>query len=287
MHRKSVNHPIRMRRTQTDAFTLIELLVVISVISILMSILLPSLNKAKESGKSAVCLANLHNLSFAWVAYATDNNEKMCAADTEWNGIRPWDEQHMGSWGNNHFWVSDGPGDPIIPNEFCNTETALRRGVLWPYLEMLDIYRCPSTRKDFIRSYAISHAMGSIHNLNGEWNFYSIDEIPMPSQKMVFMDHAPPYRDYTGMMQNTGSSIMIDTHTKSWGGTGLSPHKCKHNNAMNASFVDGHIEHWKWMDKRTIKLMKRQGIGFKEASIDNPDITRLLPAIRGARDRTF
>jgi hypothetical protein len=55
------------------------------------------------------------------------------------------------------------------------------------------------------------------------------------------------------------------------------------------SFVDGRAEHWKWKDTRTIKVMNGE-IGkddYKEASIDNPDITRLLPAIRGVRDKRF
>ncbi|MHC5181247.1 MAG: hypothetical protein ACYSOW_05175 [Planctomycetota bacterium] len=64
---------------------------------------------------------------------------------------------------------------------------------------------------------------------------------------------------------------------------------CRHNNGTNMSFVDGRAEHWKWKDTRTIKVMNGE-IGkddYKEASIDNPDITRLLPAIRGVRDKRF
>jgi len=52
-----------------SAFTLIELLVVIAVIALLLAILLPALSSARETGKSAKCLANLHNIGLAVQAY--------------------------------------------------------------------------------------------------------------------------------------------------------------------------------------------------------------------------
>ena len=53
-----------------SAFTLIELLVVIAVIAVLMAVLMPPLNRAREQGKRAVCMSNLKQLMLAWVLYA-------------------------------------------------------------------------------------------------------------------------------------------------------------------------------------------------------------------------
>ena len=60
------------------AFTLIELLVVISVIALLLAILMPALNKAKDQGRSASCQANLKNYSVALYMYLGDNGDKFC-----------------------------------------------------------------------------------------------------------------------------------------------------------------------------------------------------------------
>ncbi len=51
-------------------FTLIELLVVVSIIALLIAILLPSLKRAREQAKSAVCLANLKGIGTAGNTYA-------------------------------------------------------------------------------------------------------------------------------------------------------------------------------------------------------------------------
>ena len=61
-------------KEKSKGFTLIELLVVISIIALLLSILLPSLQKAKEQGRSLVCQSNLKQIGFAALLWAEDHD---------------------------------------------------------------------------------------------------------------------------------------------------------------------------------------------------------------------
>ena len=70
-------HVARRRVVMTRAcggFTLIELLVVVSIISLLVSILLPALSKARDAACRAVCSVNHRSIGSACHTFATENN---------------------------------------------------------------------------------------------------------------------------------------------------------------------------------------------------------------------
>ena len=61
----------------SPAFTLVELLVVIGIIAIMIGILLPSLNRAREAAKRPHCLSPLHQIHTMLVMYANQNRGKV------------------------------------------------------------------------------------------------------------------------------------------------------------------------------------------------------------------
>lgn len=68
---------MRIHGKTIRGFTLIELLVVIAIISLLVSILIPSLQKAKDLAKRAVCASNWHNIGLLAPMYQNDYSGKM------------------------------------------------------------------------------------------------------------------------------------------------------------------------------------------------------------------
>src|SRR5690348_15851082 len=77
--RNSVTSELARRGNGRFAFTLVELLVVIGIISVLIGILLPALNRARESARQAKCLNNMRQIAVATVMFAQENKGLMPA----------------------------------------------------------------------------------------------------------------------------------------------------------------------------------------------------------------
>ena len=87
-----VQSPVASKR-KSGAFTLVEMLVVVAVIAILLSILLPTLKGARESGRTAICGSHFHQVGLAAHLYSSNNRRMM----------PPYAER-----------VADDPGVPIL-----------------------------------------------------------------------------------------------------------------------------------------------------------------------------
>ena len=265
-------------------FTLIELLVVISIMSLLMSILLPSLNQAREQGKRVACLSNLRQLTLAWTIYATDNDGKLCSPDTLWYhdnyGFPFYEDIDL------PHWVTDGPDGAYYSTNFIGgTKVAVKDGVLWPYTQTLELYKCKCDSSDLLRSYSMSNTMGGKFKLRYSKGrpFKTLSEITRPTNRMVFVG-----ADSTMRWISRSYLPMCDiaTPTPFWGseaGVWASNQTitARHNDGFNMSFADTHCEYWKWKDPRTVKLANEELTLGDDVHENNPDIPRLIEVLKG------
>jgi prepilin-type N-terminal cleavage/methylation domain-containing protein len=138
-------HPGRGRGKATG-FTLIELLVVISIISILASMILPSLGRAKEKARVSNCLSNLRQLGIAMRLYVDDNNNRFPPWQVDDTGDRsrgnaPLMKSVVGALGG---FDSDTAHLPYIP-------TAKVRP-LYNYVQPSEVFKCGQDKGQYYKS---------------------------------------------------------------------------------------------------------------------------------------
>ena len=87
-----VNHAAQSD-LRSNGFTLIELLVVVAIIALLISILLPSLSRARDAGRMAVCLSNLRQLGLGFGLYVEDYKGRLPALAHPNNRDNAWHQK--------------------------------------------------------------------------------------------------------------------------------------------------------------------------------------------------
>ena len=128
-----------MRRRK--GFTLVELLVVISIIALLLSILLPALNKAKEQAKLSVCMSNIKQLGYTFKVYMDDNEYRFPLDDAGWFS---GGEGEFG-YGGADAHIMTGPPDA-------------EERLLYPYAKSFDIFTCPADKGQNLSSSSLGQS---------------------------------------------------------------------------------------------------------------------------------
>lgn len=146
----------KSRSSVRPGFTLIELLVVVAIIALLISILLPSLSKARAQARATLCLSRISQLTKSVLIYAEDFDGRPCFVGT---GDEPGDCSDSSDedkaavdaenwltrnqWIIANTWEDDWPGQIEAAGDVWQAEYVPRTGTLFEYTRFARLYLCP------------------------------------------------------------------------------------------------------------------------------------------------
>ncbi len=205
-------------RYDRKKFTLIEMLVVISIIAILSSLLMPSLQSSLESGRKVVCANNFKLLNFGFQSYINDFNGYI---------VPPVNQNTT----NRRLYTFAYHWDYYFGLNYLEQK--------W-LSEKWDMFQCPSddfervSYKKKYRSYSVP--LGLLGDLTSDEDVRITNRKIKPSRTLMCGENEMTKAKYENAYCGNASS---NAEVVFWSGLYIG---VPHNHTSNMLFIDGHVE---------------------------------------------